>query len=94
MLIGYGESMLGESPEECADRFRAWYGISRGILLAHVMRQTAPGAPIAAYYRTVASILCGFAEPRQCQILKAEPPRVVLLKSSAEKYTGKRAKKC
>lgn len=86
-LIGYGELVTGETPEDCADRWRVFYGIDRGMTLAEVIAKTS-SRPIAAYYRKVAEVLGQFSAPRQSQRHLREAPvrRLSVIQSSAEKY--------
>jgi hypothetical protein len=58
--------MWGESEEECAERWRAHYGIERGHCLAEVFKRSA-SLPMRAYYAKVSYLLSQFLEPRRNQ---------------------------
>lgn len=58
--------MWNESEEECAERWRAEYGIERGHLLAEIYAKSA-SRPMRAFYAKVSFILGQFIEPRRNQ---------------------------
>lgn len=66
-LQSHGSQLTGEHEEDCAERWRAWYGLERAHYMARVFAKTAPSRPLEGYYRKVADYLGRFVESRGSQ---------------------------